>query len=109
MQGFRHLRSRMRESRGLEPFPAETPFKRYLDYFMYAVGVLAPLALVPQITQIYSAKSSAGVSLLTWLLLMVVNVLWITYAVVHNDRHIIVANGLTLIFNAVIVVGIFLY
>ncbi len=99
----------MRVSSGLEPFPARTTFKRALDYVMYGVVILAPLALLPQIIQLYSEKSSAGLSLVTWILLTLVNILWATYAVVHKDKHILFANVLMALFNITIVAGILLY
>ncbi len=109
MHGFTHLRKRMRVSGGMEPFPARSALKRWLDYIMYGVGVLAPLALLPQIIQIYSTKSGAGVSLMTWSLLMCVNVMWGIYAAVHRDRHILFANSLLFCFDAIIVIGLLMY
>src|SRR3989344_6997499 len=109
MNGFHHLRARARATKGLEPFPSRDRMKRCLDYLMYGVGVFAPLALVPQILQIYTTKSSVGISLSTWLLLTLFNILWATYAVVHKDKHILFANILMAVFNGVIVVGVLMY
>lgn len=109
MIGFHHVRARMRKTQGLEPFPARNKWKRALDYVMYAVGVAAPLALVPQILQIYQTKSSAGLSLSTWGLLTFFNVLWALYGSAHKDAHLFFANILMVFFNSAIVVGIVLY
>jgi len=76
---------------------------------MYGVGIAAPIALVPQIIQIYTTKSSAGISLFTWLLLAIINALWAMYGVVHKDSQLIFANALITLFDIVIVVGIVLY
>ena len=105
MIGFHHVRARMRH----EPFPATTSWKRFLDYLMYGVGIVAPIALVPQIIQIYTTKSSVGVSLFTWCLLALINSLWALYGTVHNDRQIFFANALMVLFDLVIVVGILMY
>jgi len=109
MNGFHHLRARARATKGLESFPSRNKWKRYLDYLMYGVGVAAPLALVPQITQLYTTKSSAGLALPTWLLFVVVNLLWATYGVVHKDKHIIYANAFMALFNGAVVVGVLMY
>jgi uncharacterized protein with PQ loop repeat len=109
MLGFHHIRARARSAQGLEPFPATGFWKRALDYLMYAVGILAPLALVPQIIQIYTTKSSAGISLFTWLLLALVNALWAFYGAVHKDAQLIFANAFITLFDLVIVVGILMY
>ncbi|MEK9201475.1 MAG: SemiSWEET family transporter [Patescibacteria group bacterium] len=109
MIGFHHLRARVLTTKGLEPFPARDIWKRLLDYLMYCVGIFAPLALLPQILQIYTTKSSTGLSLSTWLLFVVFNVLWATYGAAHKDKHIFFANILMAFFNSVIVIGVLLY
>lgn len=109
MHGLHHLRKRMLAAQGLEPFPARTSLTRILDSVMYIVGFLAPFALLPQILQIYGTRSSAGVSLLTWSLVTLVNTLWTMYAWVHKDKQLFFASGLLIIFNLVIVIGLLLY
>ena len=109
MLGFHHIGARIRATNGLEPFPSKHKGKRFLDYFMYVVGICAPLALVPQILQIYTTKSGAGLSLPTWLLFILFNTFWATYGVVHKDKHIFFANMLMAIFNSVVVIGVLLY
>lgn len=76
---------------------------------MYGVGILAPVALLPQILQIYSTKSAAGISLLTWSLLTFINILWALYGAVHKDSHIFFANVLMMFFNLTVVAGVLLY
>ena len=109
MNGFHHLRARARVTRGLEQFPSRNKMKRLLDYLMYAVGILAPLALVPQIIQLYTTKSSEGLALPTWILFTIFNILWATYGVVHKDKHIIYANALMALFNSIVVAGVLMY
>jgi len=43
-------------SRGLEPFPARTPWKRMLDKAVLGVGVIGPLASIPQVLKIYLTR-----------------------------------------------------
>jgi len=109
MLGFHHMRARARLAKGLEPFPAKGAWKRILDYVMYGVGIAAPIALVPQILQIYTTKSSAGVSLLTWLLITLFNMLWAIYGAVHRDKQIFLASVFITIFDLIIVVGVLMY
>lgn len=109
MNGFHHLRARILIKKGLEPFPARTVWKRFLDYVMYGVGIFAPIALVPQILKIYSTKSSSGLALPTWTLLMFFNILWALYGVAHKEKQIFLASGLMSIFDGIIIIGILLY
>jgi len=99
----------MHLTRGLEPFPAKGAWKHFLDYLMYAVGICAPIALVPQILEIYTTHSATGVSLLTWILIAFFNALWALYGAVHKDTHIFFANAFVVLFDLIIVVGILLY
>ena len=109
MHGFHHLRRRARVSRGLEQFPARSAFKRALDHVMYGVALLAPVALLPQIFQIYGTKSSGGVSLLTWSLLACVNLSWMAYGIIHKDKQIILANVLLILCDIAIISGLLIY
>ncbi|MDP2651625.1 MAG: SemiSWEET family transporter [bacterium] len=96
-------------TKGLEPFPSKNAWKRYLDYMMYGVGFIAPLALVPQILQLYTSKSSVGLSLSTWVLFVGVNSLWALYGAVHKDKQLFLANILVMLFNLTVVIGILMY
>jgi len=107
--GQQHLHARQRIFKHLEPFPARTALKRFLDYLMYAVGIVAPLAILPQIFQIYSTKSGAGVSLSTWAILGCINILWAIYGVVHKEKQIIFANVLIALCDLIIVIGVLRY
>ena len=109
MTGFHHVRARMRRTKGLKPFPSANVWEKFFDYLMYGVGILAPIALVPQILQIYETKNSAGISLTTWIFLGIINALWALYGVAHKDKQLIFANALITLFDLVIVVGILVY
>ncbi|MFA5744761.1 MAG: hypothetical protein WC887_00920 [Candidatus Paceibacterota bacterium] len=109
MLSFPHLRARIRHTKGLDPFPSPSVGKRYFDYFMYGVGIVAPLALVPQILEVYSTKSGAGLALPTWSLFVAFNILWTIYGILHKDIHILFANALMILFNGTVVLGILLY
>lgn len=107
--GMQHLHLRKRVSQNLEPYPSPHLPRRMFDYLMYAVGLLQPAALLPQVTDIYVHHSKEGVSLATWLLLTVFNTLWATYGYVHRDRLIMAANVLLAILDIAIVFGVLFY
>ena len=99
----------MRLTQGLEAFPAQGAGKRFLDYLMYGVGIFGPLALLPQILQLYRTQSAEGLSLLTWSLLTAINVLWGMYGLAHKDKPLFVAHAIFILFDLAIVTGILLY
>ena len=104
-----HLRKRVSHPNVCEPFPARSLKMRLLDHLMYAVAILSPLALFPQAFRVFVEGDVGGLSLLTWLLLSAGNLLWLTYGLVHREKQIILANGITFVFNLSIVIGILKY
>ena len=109
MNGFHHVRARVRKTQGLEPFPARGAFKRVLDSIMYVVGIFAPLALLPQILKLYRTQSAEGLSLLTWVLVASINSLWALYGLAHKDKQLFLANLLMVTANVTIIIGVLLY
>lgn len=107
--GLHHVHLRKRGKAGLEPYPAQSSFKRSLDKLMFVVAFVAPIALLPQVHQVYFARSVAGLSLYTWGGLTVVNGLWALYGLVHKDRPIFIANLLIALLNLSVAIGIVKY
>jgi uncharacterized protein with PQ loop repeat len=93
----------------LEPYPHPIKFKRYFDGLMYVVGSLAPLALLPQVIHLYVHKDATGLSITTWVLLGMINGLWVVYGAIHREKPIFIANLGMCILNFSIVVGILLF
>lgn len=76
---------------------------------MYVLAVAAPIALLPQVYQIFAYKDASGLSLTTWLLLGCSNCLWGVYGLVHKEKLVLTASCLMAILNMVVVYGIILY
>src|SRR3989344_3627258 len=98
--GMHHLHRRRRAAR-----PALSPF----DYLMYGVGMVQPLALLPQIIAIYVDHSKVGVSTTTWIALTVFNTLWAIYGYRHRAWHIMIANIMLAVLDVAIVAGVLWY
>ena len=81
----------------------------FLDKLTFVAGVVGPFTVLPQIYSIFSTKSAAGVSLVTWLLIFIVTFPWILYGIAHKEKSIIVSFLLWEIANLAVVVGVFLY
>jgi uncharacterized protein with PQ loop repeat len=105
-----HMHLRKRTTKNVcEPYPARTPGLRLLDKLMYGVGLLAPIALLPQVIRVYQDGDVSGLSIYTWGGLSFVNLLWAFYGYVHNEKPILIANTLVTILNLSIVIGILKY
>jgi len=107
--GLHHLSLRKRLAKGLEPYPSRDVLKRALDHLMFFVAFFVPVALLPQVFQIYIHHSAAGLSIYTWSALTVANILWAFYGYVHKDKPILIANILITILNFSVVVGIVMF
>jgi len=83
--------------------------RRMFDYVMYAVALVAPFALFPQVLQVFEYKNASSLSLLTWVLLGAGSFLWCMYGLMHHDRPIFITNLFLSILDFIIVFGIFLY
>lgn len=107
--GFHHLHARKRIYKNLETFPSRSLLKRLFDYIMYAAAIAAPLALLPQVIELYSTKDAGVLSLPTWALLGLLNCLWLFYGILHREPPIIITNIALAAINFIIVAGILLY
>ena len=100
---------RKRRSHTLEPYPARTVWKRWLDRAVYAVGVIGPIMSLPQILLIYGGRNAAGVAPESWLMWALLDIPWIIYGFVHREYPIVITYTLWLVCNSLIFVGALLY
>lgn len=107
--GMHHLDTRRRVYEDLEAYPHPKRFTRTFDYLMYTVGALAPLALLPQVHTLFQYHHAAGLSITTWLLLGLINALWMVYGILHRQYPIIIANAGMAFLDFIMVYGIFLF
>ena len=92
-----------------EPFPATRVGLRVLDIVVYIAGIVGPLATIPQVLEIYTTRSAAGVSFFTWGVYALFDIPWIVYAIVHRERPLLVCYILWFLFNSSVAVGVLLY
>jgi uncharacterized protein with PQ loop repeat len=98
--GFKHLRKRTKPNKN---------FNKGLDVVMYCVAIISPLAVLPQVYEVFSTKSAGSLSLPTWLTLACINLVWVFYGIYHHDKPITVTNVLVAIVDFSVVAGILLY
>lgn len=94
---------------GQKKTPKKTPYIVFLDKLTFVIGIIGPFTVVPQIYNIFSTKSAAGVSAATWALIFAVTFPWVLYGIAHKEKSIIVSFILWEIMNATVVIGVLLY
>lgn len=107
--GNEHLHARRRLFKNLSPYPHPDILRRRLDTVMLVIGPLAPLALLPQVLELYRIQDASTFSLLTWCALTATNLLWTVYGLLHREPAVLFANIGFAILNSAIVIGIVLY
>ncbi len=71
----------------------------------FVAGALGLCAFVPQVVKVWRQRSTRDISLLTFSLLTVATALWIVYAFLASALSLLVANALTLVLVAAILVA----
>ena len=67
-----------------------------------AAGVLTTIAFLPQMLQISQTKSAKDVSYVMLIVFMSGLLLWLVYGIILGALPVILANGVTLCFNLII-------
>ena len=88
------------------------PNKRHKEeilHFAYFVAVVQPLMVLPQIYQIFSNRSAADVSLITWAMLLFFNTSNFIYGWAFNIKPLVINNGIWIIVDTLVVIGVLAY
>lgn len=104
-----HYHRRKRIYKRHEPYPSSDKYKRFMDKMIYAIGIIGPLATIPQAWKIWTEKNASGLFLYSWIVFCIVNVTWLFYGILHREKPIIITYIGWLIVNIFVVMGIILY
>ncbi len=107
--GRHHLHVRKRMYKKLEQYPHPDAFKRLFDKVMWVVAIGGPLAMLPQVTQVFETKDVTSLSLTTWILWLIFSVIWALYGILHRDMPIILSQVIYIILNSIVVLAILFY
>ncbi|MCL6284588.1 SemiSWEET transporter [Ruegeria sp. 2012CJ41-6] len=84
---------------------------KHFEGFMVFVGVVGPFATLPQLAKLYLTHSqhASGQSLVTWSLYAALSLLWFAYGLMVKKLPIYVGNGISMVLNLLMVVGILIH
>ncbi len=80
-----------------------------LHRLVLAVAIAEPLMTIPQIYQIWSTHTAAGVSLVTWFCYISASVVWIAYSVRTKDVPLAVSSVLWFLTELLVIIGTLRY
>lgn len=104
---FKKIKSEV--ARGMEDYPSEKFWIRFLDKLLMIIAVVSPMMAIPQVYEVYGLHAVAGLSFISWASWALFNLPWIAYGFVHKQRPIVIMYTLWFLMNASIAVGILLY
>lgn len=67
-------------------------------------GSLTTIAFVPQVIKTYQSRSAKDLSLGMFMIFCSGTIGWLTYGILINDLPVILANAVTLVLSAVLIV-----
>jgi len=80
-----------------------------LDFITNICAVILPFTTLDQLHIIYIQKQTEGVSAITWFLYGILTIPLFIYSLKRRDFPMIVLNGLWLIFDFSVWIGVLLY
>lgn len=80
-----------------------------VDKCIYGIGLIAVLANMPQLWNIWVVKNSAGVSLISWTGFLVGSLFWFCYGLLHKEKPIMVINAFLIVVQGGIVLGLLVH
>lgn len=75
-----------------------------VDGMAYIVGVGGNLAVVPQIIKAWESDAP-GLAITTWVLFTLIGFIWLAYAILHEQKPLIVAQSVGISCNFLVVAG----
>lgn len=93
----------------LHRFLSKKKEKKLIDRLIYIAAVIYPLAGLPQIVQIFVSKSAEDLSLLSYLLFFILELVFLAYGLLYKLRPIILSAVLWDVYYITALVGILIY
>lgn len=76
------------------------------DKLIYIIAILAPLMTLPQLYKVWTGNHVQGVSIYTWAAYAAISLIWVIYGARQRMMPIICTNGLLLIVDFLVVLGV---
>ncbi len=83
--------------------------KIVIDTIGYVAGLLTTICLIPQLMKIIITKSTNDISLSTFIVLLLGQILWAIYGILVFDLRIIIANIISLLITVFIIFFTLIY
>lgn len=79
---------------------------KIFSYLVYLLGIVAPLAIIPQVFLIWFYQDASSVSILSWSLFSVAAFSWLGYGILHKEKPLILSYSLWFVLDLIVVFSI---
>ena len=83
--------------------------RRFINRIIIVVAALQPLGTIPQIIAVYSHRDASSISISSWLIYIVFDMLWLWYGISERQKAVIVSAVLFTIVEGLVAIGGFMY
>ncbi len=104
-----HIHIRKRIYRNRERYPSSKKRVRLMDKLVYVAAILGPVMTIPQLAVVYLERNVAGLSFVSWFSYIILNMIWLSYGILHKDRPIIITSAAWAVMHGLVAFGIVLY
>ena len=103
--GHHHHHKRQNRNREI----SSESYKKILDKLVYIFGMLGPVFVIPQIVKIYAEQNATSISLFTWTVGGIPQIIWLLYGIAHKEKPLIILNIFWILVYVAMSVGKLLY
>ncbi len=83
--------------------------EKQIDAVTLVVGLMGPLATIPQIYQIFDSQDAASLSLFSWIFYLIGTLISTTYSIAHKLKPLFWGNVCWLVIYGFMIYGILKY
>lgn len=107
--GMHHLHTRKRIYKNLEEYPHPDKWKNIMDKVVYFASFLGIVMTIPQILVVWVQHLTEGISIISWIGYTIIAIVWTIYGFLHKEKPLIIINGMWIILDLLIVLGVLLF
>lgn len=83
--------------------------RKIIDKMIFAVAAIQPLGTIPQIITIYTQRNATSISLTSWAIYIVFDILWLWYGLADKQKAVIVSAVMFALLESAVFLGGLLY
>lgn len=105
----KHIRPRIRRAeQSLAPqvARAEAAMRPHVNKAVLALGLVYPMAMLPQLYNVWVLGRTAGLSEITYVAGLTMALVWTLYGLLNRDRTIARLNSLWVLIHAIMIAGL---